>query len=69
MASVRSSTRSLVPNRYGLCSRLSRRYQDLKRSLTAYRASLPEFNVKNLVERYYAPFLIRRPVRVSAKIL
>lgn len=63
--SVRSSTRSLVPQRGGLCSVIRKRYSDIKRQWTSCVASIPELSVGRLVERYYGPFLLRKEIQVK----
>ncbi|CAK8675849.1 unnamed protein product [Clavelina lepadiformis] len=69
MESVRSSTHSLVPHKRrksGLCC-----FGAKKRSgaLYACLATLPSMTVSQLGERYYAPFLMKNPVRVIVIIL
>nr|CAB3265259.1 protein patched homolog 1 [Phallusia mammillata] len=65
MESVRSSTHSLVPKRrrsssFLCCPRNSKRCG----SLYAKLAVLPSLTLNQLGERYYAPFLMRKPSRI-----
>uniref|UniRef100_H2Z0N5 SSD domain-containing protein n=1 Tax=Ciona savignyi TaxID=51511 RepID=H2Z0N5_CIOSA len=71
MESVRSSTHSLVPNRR---RRANSGFLCFKRgarsgSMYACLATLPSLTISQLAERYYAPFLLKNPVRIVVLFL
>nr|XP_009858682.2 protein patched homolog 1 isoform X1 [Ciona intestinalis] len=72
MESVRSSTHSLVPNRRrransGFLCWPNRAVRS--GSVYACLATLPSLTLSQLGERYYAPFLLRNPVRITVLVL
>ena len=67
MESVRSSTHSLV-SRWNRSRRPGWWRRGFGKIYTCM-ATLPKFTLSQLGERYYASFLLRKPVRVSAVCL